>query len=150
MILGGLAVLLGLAAAAIWAGRRFVVVTVDGGSMLPTFSDGDRVLVRRTTLGRIRTGDVVVMRYTPGPHTIHHVIKRAVAVPGDPVPRDRVPPLADVPEPAVPPGRLVLLGDSPISTDSRHYGYAEERHLLGVVVRRMSVPAAGRHGVLHE
>ncbi|GAA1548545.1 S26 family signal peptidase [Dactylosporangium maewongense] len=138
-------VVLGLmAAAAIWAGRRFVVVTVDGGSMLPAFTDGDRVLVRRAALGRVRTGDVVVMRHTPGPHTIYHVIKRAVAVPGDPVPRDRVPPLADVPEPTVPSGKLVLLGDSPISTDSRHYGYAEERHLLGVVVRRMVTSAPPR------
>jgi signal peptidase I len=141
MIFVSIAVVLGLVAAAIWAGRRFVVVTVVGGSMLPTFADGDRVLVRRTTLGRVRTGDVVVMRLTPGPHTIYHVIKRAVAVPGDPVPRDRVPPLAGVPELAVPSGRLVLLGDSPISTESRHYGYAEERHLLGVVVRRMVAAA---------
>ena len=41
--------------------RRLVVVTVTGDSMLPTYRSGDRVVVRRTGLAGVRTGQVVVI-----------------------------------------------------------------------------------------
>jgi signal peptidase I len=47
-------------------GRRFMVVTVAGPSMAPTLRDGDRVLVRRCTVGSVRRGDIVVLL---GPRT---------------------------------------------------------------------------------
>lgn len=67
------------------------------------------------------------------------MIKRVAAVPGDPVPRDEVPALADVPEACVLPGKLVLLGDNPdVSYDSRRAGYFPAERVLGVVVRSLS------------
>ncbi|WP_405139733.1 signal peptidase I [Sphaerisporangium sp. NBC_01403] len=138
------------AGVALWLRRGFVVVTVAGGSMEPTFRTGDRVLVRRARLHRIQAGDVVVMRppdrsaaAVPAGTVIPHLIKRAVALPGDPVPRDRVPALRGVAESAVPPGRLVLLGDNPAGADSRQFGYFPEHRLLGVVVRRLMATGAG-------
>ncbi|MFG1711060.1 S26 family signal peptidase [Nonomuraea sp. M3C6] len=40
--------------------KRFIVVTVVGNSMRPTFRSGDRVLVRRIRATAVRRGDVVV------------------------------------------------------------------------------------------
>jgi signal peptidase I len=52
-----------LAGAALAIRRRFVVVTVAGRSMLPTYRDGDRVLVRRTRMEGLRAGQVVVVEH---------------------------------------------------------------------------------------
>src|ERR687894_225493 len=94
--------LAGTAALIAWVHRRFVVIDVDGQSMQPTFYAGDRVLVRRRPLRHIRAGDIVVVEnaehrqtsHRPGaaarrnPNLSDHtwIIKRAAAVPGDPVP----------------------------------------------------------------
>ena len=118
---------------AAWVRRRFVVVTIVGRSMEPTFVQGDRVLARRVSLDHVASGDVVVLTSTTG----DWIIKRAVAVPGDPIPRNRVPMLASVAEAVVPPKRLVLLGDGAQSIDSRHLGYFDAGQLVGVVVRRL-------------
>ncbi len=40
--------------------RRYAVVTVEGSSMQPTLHEGDRVLVRRTGIGQLRRGQVIV------------------------------------------------------------------------------------------
>ncbi|MFD7729334.1 S26 family signal peptidase [Kitasatospora phosalacinea] len=132
--------------------RRFVVVTVEGGSMRPALSPGDVLLVRRVRVGRVRAGDVVVLgtggsdRPPPdgplpaGVSRAHRwIVKRAVAVPGDPVPRARVAALAHVPEAVVPPGRIVLVGDDPGSVDSKQHGYFDARRLVGVAVRPLAV-----------
>jgi signal peptidase I len=138
-------VAMAVAAGAVWLRRSFVVVTVAGRSMAPTFEPGDRVLARRAGLGRVRTGDIVVVGPTgqrpaapppPGPGHAW-IIKRAVAVPGDQVPRDRVPTLSVVAEATVPPGKLVLLGDSPESSDSRQLGYFDGARLVGRAVCRL-------------
>ncbi|MER7274080.1 S26 family signal peptidase [Dactylosporangium sp. NPDC000244] len=123
-------VVAGLAAAAglVWLRRAFLVVTVTGRSMSPTFEPGDRVLLRR---GRARTGDVVVV----GPGNL--VIKRLAAVAGDPVPRHEVPALALVVESTVPPGKMVLLGDALESSDSRQLGYFDADRIVGRAVRRL-------------
>jgi signal peptidase I len=134
-------------------GRRLVAVTVRGVSMTPTYYDGDRVLVRRG--GELVAGQVVVVER---PHAGAHwaslplrstaaralagrewMIKRVVAVQGDPVPRKQVPALAGVLEDNVPPGKLVLLGDNPdVSYDSRRIGYFPAERVLGVVLRPLS------------
>ncbi|MEU9337336.1 S26 family signal peptidase [Streptomyces sp. NPDC048290] len=124
--------------------RRYVVVTVDGVSMLPTLAAGDRVLVRRSALARVRAGDLVVSRPPTGGRwdamTLPAwLIKRAVAVPGDPVPGHVVLDVPERPGAPVPPGRVVLLGDNPAeSLDSRHCGYFGEHQIVGVVVRRLA------------
>ncbi|NUT53328.1 MAG: S26 family signal peptidase [Saccharothrix sp.] len=140
-------------------GRRLVAVTVRGVSMEPTYRDGDRVLVRRRCVPRV--GQVVVVERPmhrgewPAPPVAGHVggvaasrvewlIKRVVAVPGDPVPRDVVPALADVPEDRVPVGRLVLLGDNRgASFDSAEVGYFPTDRVLGTVRRRLSSERSG-------
>ncbi|MBL1082293.1 S26 family signal peptidase [Streptomyces actinomycinicus] len=129
--------------------RRYVVVTVEGESMTPTLVAGDRVVVRRTGLAAVRSGQLVVA----GPPTGERwdrlplpewLIKRAVAVPGDRVPKDAGPALGAPDGERVPDGRLVLLGDNPNrSLDSRHLGYFASGQLLGVVVRRIPRSAAG-------
>ncbi|ASQ99511.1 S26 family signal peptidase [Streptomyces sp. 11-1-2] len=129
--------------------RTLVVVTVRGGSMEPTYRDGERVLVRRG--GRCAVGHVVVVRQrngsrsSPAPSQAAAVgtgtgqewmIKRVAAVAGD-----RPPPGA-LPEPdaatggCVPPGTLVLLGDNTHNSyDSRQTGYFPASHVLGTVIR---------------
>ncbi|TDC39219.1 S26 family signal peptidase [Micromonospora sp. KC213] len=130
----------------LWARRHLLLVSVVGRSMEPTLRPGDRVLARRVPLARVRPGDVVVV-VAPAAMTAGHptrptdtgpglLIKRAYAVPGEPVPVDRVPLLRQRPERVVPPGQLVVLGDNPpFSYDSRECGYVPESDLLGVVVR---------------
>jgi signal peptidase I len=143
--------------------RTLIAVTVRGRSMEPTYHDGDRVLVRRDRPPR--RGQAVVVEQpavspslggawdrpplrgtarAPAVSARSWVIKRLVAVPGDSIPRDRVPALAGVSEGCVPPGKLVLLGDNPANSyDSRRAGYFPAERILGVVVRRMHV-ARGR------
>jgi|HubBroStandDraft_4_1064222.scaffolds.fasta_scaffold01725_7 signal peptidase I len=130
--------------------RRFAVVTVTGQSMVPALADGDRVLVRRVRLGRIRAGDVVVVekpdgeagwRKPPANRVAGHewLIKRAAAVPSDPLPDSFRACWPALPDELVPAGKLVVLGDSPAgSYDSRVIGYIPGERLLGVVARRMT------------
>ncbi|MEU1375349.1 S26 family signal peptidase [Streptomyces triculaminicus] len=132
--------------------RRYVVVTVTGTSMSPTLVAGDRVLVRRAPLEAIATGRLVVAEAPPG-HRWDRVrrhgwlIKRAAAVPGDPLPREGAPALHDLPDRRVPEGRIVLLGDNPdASLDSRFCGYFRAEQIVGVVVRPLRLSAAPRSG----
>lgn len=121
---------------ALWVRRRLVLVTVNGSSMEPTLLPGDRVLVRRRPLSRVRRGDVVVIE-PPGTSVGGWHIKRVLALPGDPVP-------AGIPTPVgvrrVPPDALVVLGDGAISSDSRQQGFFAATDLLGVMVRFWSRP----------
>jgi signal peptidase I len=158
------ALLLCAGCAAALARRRFVVVTVRGESMLPTFADGQRVLVRRCAVAAVAPGDVVVFAdprdadrdrleaererlvaagvpaLPPPPwRGSEWLVKRAVAVPGDPVPRAAVPALAAVDHDVVPAGALVVLGDNAArSDDSRRYGYVAADRLIGTVLRTLS------------
>lgn len=134
--------------------RRFLVVTVDGRSMEPTYRAGQRVLVRRlpATVWRrsVRAGEVVVFRAPHVPQQVDDpderplpddriLLKRLAAGPGDPVPRAAVAALRDVPERRVPPANFVVLGDNPsISYDSREYGYVPADLLVGVAVRTLA------------
>ncbi|MET7336811.1 S26 family signal peptidase [Nonomuraea sp. NPDC005650] len=138
-----------LAAGLVVARRRFVVVRISGASMLPTYRTGDRVLVRRTTGAGVRRGQVVVLQTAlpggkwrteplPAPEAARWFIKRAVAVPGDPVPVQVMARVGASPGDTVPAGRLVVLGDGPVSEDSRVWGYVPVDRVLGVVVRRLA------------
>ncbi|GAA3206470.1 S26 family signal peptidase [Nonomuraea helvata] len=138
--------------------RRYLVVTVEGESMLPSYLPGERVLVRRTPPDSLRAGQVVVLsgfaHAPPGKRpkdpgvsgrsaidlslSPRWIIKRVTAVPGDPIPRDTVPALRTAPGTRVPAGRLVVLGDNPDrSHDSRLAGYMTADRLFGVVLRKL-------------
>lgn len=132
--------------------RRFAVVTVDGTSMAPTLTHGDRVLVRRVAPSALRIGQVVVLQqhsqdqqWDTAPLPARAVgrsrwyIKRIAAAPGDPVPPAAARGVGDPAGTPVPAGRLVVIGDNvERSTDSRFWGYAPVDRVLGVVVRSMS------------
>ncbi|MEO3747703.1 S26 family signal peptidase [Plantactinospora sp. B5E13] len=139
--------------------RCWVLVTVDGRSMVPTLEPGDRVLVRRVLPSAVRTGQVVVVEeplggswdtpplaegVAPGPER-RWIVKRAVAGPGDPVPATPMPPGGSALS-RVPPGRFVLLGDNrPDSCDSRDFGFVPGDRILGSV-RRVLRPARNGRG----
>jgi signal peptidase I len=132
---------IGLAAGATVVGtllrlrRTYVVITVNGDSMSPTYRPGDRVLVRRARV--VRRGQCVVFAEEPTGPPHDWVLKRVAAAPGDSVPRD-LPALRAVTGARVPAGHLVVLGDNPAqSYDSRHHGYVTLERLLGVVSRRL-------------
>ncbi|WP_327347395.1 S26 family signal peptidase [Streptomyces europaeiscabiei] len=114
-------------------GRYLVLVTVRGRSMEPTYYERDRVLVvRGTTALRNRVIVVADPRGKEG-----FLIKRVLATPGEPVPRDRVPALTHAPEQQVPSGKLVLVGDNlEQSMDSRQVGYFSSSGVLGRVLLR--------------
>jgi signal peptidase I len=146
---GLLAGVLALVVGALWARRRYVVITVDGTSMAPTLADGDRVLVRRRRIDRLSRGDVVVLeppldpggRYAPGPAAAdggRWNIKRVAALPGDPVP---VGIAAGDGVSRVPSGMLVVLGDNRDGVDSRQRGFFSADRLLGVALRQLGGPA---------
>ncbi|MFI0452371.1 S26 family signal peptidase [Actinomadura sp. 6N118] len=149
----GAAIAATVAAAAV-ARRRLVIVNVTGPSMLPTYQPGDRVLIRRVSARSLRRGQVVVFegpqegRWRAGPlpglDAAAWMIKRVTALPGDPVPGDVVPAVAEA---VVPEGRLVVIGDGVFSADSRRWGYVPGDRVLGVVVRRL---VSGRAPVEHE
>ena len=89
--------------------RRFVV---QGTSMLPTLSPGDRLLVAR--VGRPRSGDLVIIRDPRTPSRL--LCKRVVST--------------DM-------RHIVVRGDNPeASTDSRAFGPVPEEWVLGRVIRR--------------
>src|SRR3989304_5913846 len=58
-------------------------IRVDGSSMVPSFHDGDYVIVNRLAYqwGEIQRGDVVVFPYPLNPEEDY--IKRVIGVPGD-------------------------------------------------------------------
>jgi signal peptidase I len=110
------------------------VSRVAGGSMRPTLLDGDRILTNKLAFGlRVpgtqafllawaepSRGDVVVFS---SPLDGRRLVKRVVAVPGDPV-GDEV----------VPPGQYFVLGDNADSVDSRRFGCVPRERILGRVV----------------
>lgn len=136
---------------AVLARRRWLVVTVRGPSMEPTYVPGDRVLVRRAGPARLRRGQVVVFQ-PPGVEGAwdrqplvagsvtdrHWYIKRIVAAPSDPLPQEAAEAAGAAPGTPVPAGKLVLFGDGERSVDSRRWGYVPSDRVLGVVVRRLA------------
>jgi len=104
----GLATVAGIA----WVALRPRRVVVEGASMEPTLSEGDRLLVVRAW--RARPGDLVVLRDPREGRRI--LVKRVTSVVGDDV---------------------TVHGDNPpASTDSRAFGPVPRRALVGRVLRR--------------
>jgi signal peptidase I len=128
----------------------FAVITVDGLSMQPTLNHGDRLLVRRTSATRIRSGQIVLVQ-RPDPRTgwstsgsrpsrvdgAAWYVKRAVAVAGDPVPPELAARCTAQLGTQVPAGKLLVIGDNPLSDDSKKWGYCPDRLVFGVVLRTM-------------
>ncbi|MFI9327130.1 S26 family signal peptidase [Kitasatospora sp. NPDC052868] len=155
---GALAVL--LVAAAVLARSVLSVIVVAGWSMAPTLRPGQRVLVLSRRFARLRPGRIVVVSREAldlpadaadqadpsGPRRHRLLVKRLAALPGDPVPESV---RAAVPDPAVPGGRVVLIGDNPaFSTDSRLWGAVPAHSVVGVVLdgvklRSRAVPQRG-------
>ncbi|MEV4299748.1 S26 family signal peptidase [Microbispora rosea] len=137
----------GLAAALRWGA---LMVTVRGASMEPAYYDGDRLLALR--FRRLRRGRTVVFRapatWPVGPPGAGpYLVKRVVAVPGDPVPEGMRGVTTAV---RVPGGHVVVYGDSTRSADSRTWGFLPVAALTGVVVavlergpRRPPAPSPG-------
>lgn len=147
----------GLAAALIGAGLSLFIpvrpaITI-GRSMEPALRNGQPFVFSsvRSPQHAFQRGDVVVLRVDGIPS-----VKRVAAVGGqtlwvvprsdtDPRPLWALAPGEDLsawkerfPEVTmrryiVPPGTLFVVGDSPISRDSREYGPVEEREVMGVV-----------------
>ncbi|GAA2573254.1 S26 family signal peptidase [Actinomadura fulvescens] len=144
-----LGLLAAVLAAVTLARRWFVVVRVMGTSMEPAYSPDDRVLVRRRTGERAGRGEVVVLQTAlpggvwrttplPEPGAATWFLKRVVAVSGDPVPAAVADRVGAAPGTVVPAGHLVVLGDGPVSEDSRVWGYVPVHRVLGVVVRKLA------------
>jgi len=129
----------------------FFTMKVAGRSMLPTFSPRDTVLVNRTSyLFRApTTGDVVVLYH---PYTKRVLLKRIVAAPGSHLRLDGtiftvddVPQKKHMPEAVsqkqryewrIPDQCYFVAGDNLYtSTDSRHFGFVQQSHFIGKVVK---------------
>jgi signal peptidase I len=125
--------------------RRFVAVRVEGASMEPALRAGQLVLVRRVTLAAVRHGQIVVPAFPVGVADLlpesgrpKWLIKRVLALPGDPVPHAAIPALQDVDDERIPAQRFVVVGDNrALSLDSRRLGYVHAEALLGVVTRTL-------------
>ena len=132
------AILLLLFAISALAAVKFKTVVVEGDSMLPTFSSGQRLLVSDAywLVGGIQHKDIVVVR---DDNPDGYIIKRVYRLAGEKVPLDRAPKthrLADG-EYVVPPETLYVLGDNlAFSEDSRVFGPIPLAKVIGKVVIR--------------
>jgi nickel-type superoxide dismutase maturation protease len=98
---------------------RWSVLRVSGPSMVPALRDGDFVLARRARPGRVRPGDVVVVRH-PGRADGLLLIKRAVRREG---------------------AGWWLLGDNEfVTSDSREFGAVPDPLVLARAVMRFRDP----------
>lgn len=150
---GGLALLVVLVGAVGWLRRNLLVVQVSGASMAPTLKDRNRILVRRCPIDRIQRGDIVVLASGPPRH--YWLVKRVVALAGDPMPAG-VPdgpargsasvgqiyqvaedPMSPIGIRRVPEGTVVVIGDGPMSWDSRNTGPYPEKAVIGRLVCRL-------------
>ena len=132
-----------------YARSRLILVRVEGLSMMPTLRPGERVIAHRYRGNEIMRGTIVVLRYAPLAALARRpprldandggivdntrwVIKRVAAVAGDLIPDSVLPATGGVN--IVPEGRLVVLGDSTRSLDSRQWGLVSTDLVLGVVI----------------
>ena len=118
--------------------------TVEGSSMYPAISPGDRLLIYRWA--RIRKGDVVILSL---PNSDQLAVKRVMGVPGDKVAffgnfirvADHQLPLKQKPHPElanadeVPVDSMFVAGDRiESSVDSRDYGFVPREAIIGRVL----------------
>lgn len=122
---------------------RFLIVKVNGTSMEPSLSPGQKVLARRGR-NKLRRGDVLIIRIPlahrfpaqmpPRVASDEWLIKRLVALEGDEMPPSV--PIAGTR--LVPEGMIVVLGDAAISLDSETWGCIPAERVVGVMLRRLS------------
>ncbi|MGI5168087.1 S26 family signal peptidase [Spirillospora sp. CA-253888] len=106
---------------------RFLLVTVQGGSMYPTLSDGDRLLMRRRPPDGPLARDAIVAVHAPDETGGPLYVKRVAAAPGDRLPSEAGRVEAD---------HYFLLGDHEHSRDSRAWGCVPGSHIVAVASRR--------------
>lgn len=118
---------------------NFTTVVVSGQSMLPTFKNGEKVLVSRAywLVGPIRDSDIVVIK--DGDKPGDYIIKRVYKMAGEGVDTFNAPqnPIWTIEqgEYRVPEGKVYVLGDNrAISEDSRRIGPVEMSAIIGKVV----------------
>lgn len=89
-------------------------VRVQGNSMLPTFADGDEILIKENA--EISPDDIVFSKHPK--YNERKIIKR----------------ISEIDEK----GLLFLIGDNlEESTDSRHFGKINSKLLIGKIVKRL-------------
>ncbi len=131
-----------------------LIVTVTGQSMIPTFQDGDRLLVWRRWPARwLRCGQIVVLQQgaSARPELEGWQMKRIVALPGEvftarPAPirsamDDQLIEEAEQAEQTwqIPPGHVFVCGDHrEQSIDSRTWGPLPQRNVRGVVLMKLA------------
>lgn len=116
---------------------NFQTVQVQGESMEPTFTSGEKVVITKAywLVGPLRKNDIVVFKL---PNMEGEAIKRVYAVGGDKVDFYNVPETWNLGkgEFVVPEGQYYLLGDNrSVSEDSRTFGAIDSNHILGKVIR---------------
>ncbi|MFE3519087.1 S26 family signal peptidase [Streptomyces sp. NPDC059166] len=122
--------------------RTFMLISVIGESMSPTYNTGDRVLIRRGSRS-IRRGQVVVVIRPAGETgwaksqeleinamTRTWSIKRVAAIGGDDYPTQVRG------QGKVPAGHILVIGDDPLSIDSKRHGPCPRNQVIGVLVAR--------------
>ncbi|MCS7273516.1 MAG: signal peptidase I [Fimbriimonadales bacterium] len=118
---------------ALFFALNFRIVVVNGPSMEPTYKDGDRLLMTNAywLFGEIRKGDVVVIIRPKG----DLLIKRVVALAGEPIPKRYWTPLVYMMGGRVPEGHIFVVGDNLAqSEDSRHIGAIPLSWVQGKIV----------------
>jgi len=123
---------------AIFLKLDFRSVIVDGHSMLPSLTPGERVIVSDAywLVGPIRDGDIVVVR---DPGSTGFIIKRVFRMAGEKVPVDKWPDFHHLEdgEYSVPEDNIYVLGDNlQQSEDSRRFGPVLRKNIIGKVVIR--------------
>lgn len=134
--------------------RQFVVESfvVQGSSMRPTLTNGERLLVNKFIyrLDPPKIGNIIVFLPPPAAHTTKDFIKRVIALGGDTVsmqdgqvyvngrlqPEPYLPSsyrgVADFPPEVVPKGYVFVLGDNRNnSEDSRYFGFVPLQNIRG-------------------
>lgn len=141
VLTGFSAVLLALFGLVLFFKTNFEYVIVSGNSMEPTFLDKDRILTSRAywLVGKIRDGDVVVVRNPEEEGSKAYLIKRVHRMAGETVDFLNVPEnhrLSDG-EYVVPPDTVFVIGDNrEVSEDSRRFGPVKITDVLGKFVIR--------------
>lgn len=116
----------------------FRSVIVDGRSMLPSLTPGERVIVSDAywLVGPVRDGDIVVVK---DPGSAGFIIKRVFRLAGEKVPVDKWPDFHHLEdgEYSVPEDNIYVLGDNlQQSEDSRRFGPIPQKNIVGKVVIR--------------
>lgn len=116
---------------------NFKTAVVDGQSMMPTLSNGQKVLTTKAyfLVGPIKKNDIIVLQEEKS--ETKYFVKRVYGLPGDKIPWALAPqdwPLESGPY-VVPEGRIYVIGDNiGHSDDSRKFGAFHLDKVLGKVV----------------